>query len=161
MTTGPADEATSPPDAEAAPPDDAEQLKEQIEQTRERLGDTVNQLAAKADVKARAQAKTADLTQRAKDKATQLGQQANDTGRQLADKTVAASHQALSAGEAGKDQVQARVSAAGKPVWEATPEPVRRATTTGTTFAARYRVQLAVAAGALIVGYVIIRRVRR
>jgi septal ring factor EnvC (AmiA/AmiB activator) len=54
MTSGPAS------------PDDAEQLRAQIEQTREHIGQTAEQLVAKADVKARAQAKVTDLTQRAK-----------------------------------------------------------------------------------------------
>jgi Protein of unknown function (DUF3618) len=40
---------------------DAQQLREEIERTREHLGATVEQLAAKVDVKSRAQAKAADL----------------------------------------------------------------------------------------------------
>lgn len=40
---------------------DAQELREEIERTRERLGETVEQLAAKADVKGRAQAKAAEL----------------------------------------------------------------------------------------------------
>ena len=43
-------------------PDDAQQLREEIERTREHLGETVEQLAAKVDVKARAQARAAELT---------------------------------------------------------------------------------------------------
>ena len=38
----------------------AEELQREIEQTRQRLGETVDELAAKADVKARAQAKAAE-----------------------------------------------------------------------------------------------------
>lgn len=38
-----------------------DELRRQIEETRARLGDTVEELAAKADVKARAQAQMADL----------------------------------------------------------------------------------------------------
>jgi hypothetical protein len=44
---------------------DARQLKAEIEQTRERLGATVEQLAAKADVKSRARAKATDVAGRA------------------------------------------------------------------------------------------------
>jgi hypothetical protein len=40
---------------------DARQLKAEIEQTRERLGATVEQLAAKADVKNRARAKATEV----------------------------------------------------------------------------------------------------
>lgn len=67
---------TSEPVNQPGPPDDLEQLRAEIEQTREHLGDTVDQLAAKADVKAQAQAKAADLTQRAKDTAGQARQHA-------------------------------------------------------------------------------------
>jgi uncharacterized protein DUF3618 len=42
-------------------PGDARQLREEIERTREHLGETVEQLAAKADVRGRAQAKAAEL----------------------------------------------------------------------------------------------------
>ncbi len=42
-------------------PDDAQQLREEIERTREHLGETVEQLAAKVDVKGRAQARAAEL----------------------------------------------------------------------------------------------------
>jgi type VI protein secretion system component VasF len=44
---------------------DARQLKAEIEQARERLGATVEQLAAKADVKSRARAKATDVAGRA------------------------------------------------------------------------------------------------
>jgi Protein of unknown function (DUF3618) len=40
---------------------DAEQLREEIERTRELLGETVEQLAAKVDVKGRARAKATEL----------------------------------------------------------------------------------------------------
>jgi len=40
----------------------ADDLRHEIEQTRERLGETVDELAAKADVKARARARAAELS---------------------------------------------------------------------------------------------------
>jgi hypothetical protein len=43
---------------------DAQQLREEIERTREHLGETVGQLAAKVDVKGRAQARAAELAGR-------------------------------------------------------------------------------------------------
>lgn len=42
-----------------------EEIQQEIEQTRERLGQTVEGLAAKVDVKARAQAKVTDVKARA------------------------------------------------------------------------------------------------
>ena len=41
------------------------EIQQEIEQTRERLGQTVEELAAKADLKARARAKTAEVKARA------------------------------------------------------------------------------------------------
>jgi hypothetical protein len=46
-----------------------EEIKQEIERTREHLGETVEALAAKADVKARAQAKAADVKAQAQAKA--------------------------------------------------------------------------------------------
>ena len=45
----------------APDPATAAELQQEIEQTREHLGQTVNELAAKADVKSRARAKTAEV----------------------------------------------------------------------------------------------------
>jgi hypothetical protein len=67
-------------------PGDAQALREEIERTRERLGATVEQLAAKADVKgrarARARARAAELagqvTRRARSTAAQAREQAAD-----------------------------------------------------------------------------------
>ena len=45
-----------------------EEIRADIEETREELGDTVEQLAAKTDVKAHAQAKAEEIKQSAADK---------------------------------------------------------------------------------------------
>ena len=52
-------------------PDGQQELEKEIEQTRERLGETVEALAAKADVKAQVQEKLGQLTARLKGKATE------------------------------------------------------------------------------------------
>ena len=52
-------------------PDDQQELEKEIEQTREQLGQTVEALAARVDVKARAQEKLGQLTAQA----SQAGQQ--------------------------------------------------------------------------------------
>ena len=54
-----------------ATPDDQQELEKEIEQTREQLGQTVEALAARVDVKARAQEKLGQLTAQA----SQAGQQ--------------------------------------------------------------------------------------
>jgi hypothetical protein len=42
----------------------ADELRQEIEQTRQSLGETVDELTAKADMKARAQAKVAEVSSR-------------------------------------------------------------------------------------------------
>ena len=42
----------------------ADELRQEIEQTRQSLGETVDELAAKADMKARARAKAAEMSGR-------------------------------------------------------------------------------------------------
>src|SRR2546423_1783353 len=68
--------------AGAAPtaPDDPQELEREIERTREQLGQTVELLAAKADVKGRAQAKATELSERIKSKAGQVRQKAAARG---------------------------------------------------------------------------------
>jgi ABC-type hemin transport system substrate-binding protein len=56
-------------DRTPASPDDPRLLAEEIERTREQLGETVEALAAKVDVKARAQEKANQLTERVEAKA--------------------------------------------------------------------------------------------
>jgi len=52
-----------------------EEIQREIDQTRERLGQTVEELAAKADVKTRAQAKVADVKARARVRAAEVSGQ--------------------------------------------------------------------------------------
>jgi len=56
----------------APDPATAAELQQEIEQTREHLGQTVNELAAKADVKSRARAKTAEVKGKAADVSGQV-----------------------------------------------------------------------------------------
>src|SRR6476661_4364075 len=56
-------------------PQSAPDIQREIEQTRERLGQTVEELAAKADVKTRAQAKVAEVKTRARVKAAEASEQ--------------------------------------------------------------------------------------
>ena len=56
----------------APDPASAAELQQEIEQTREHLGQTVDELAAKADVKSRARAKTAEVKDKAADVSGQV-----------------------------------------------------------------------------------------
>jgi Protein of unknown function (DUF3618) len=65
-------------------PDTADAIRADIEQTRQQLGETVEALAAKADVKARAQDKVSELSDRVtgslavgKDRAVEAGKHAS------------------------------------------------------------------------------------
>jgi ABC-type transporter Mla subunit MlaD len=144
-----------------AAPDDVQQLEQEIERTREQLGETVEQLAAKADVKSRARAKAAEVSERVKSKTSQAQNEAaagaESVRSQFAAKTAAARQKAMSAGGAGKDQLQGRTAAVVTPVWEAAPEPLRRSVARGASTARQHRVPLAVAAGVVIAGYLAIR----
>lgn len=122
--------------ARPAAPDDAQRLQAEIERTREQLGETVEQLAAKADMKSRARAKAAALAGRVK-----------NTTRQ----------KAVSARQAGMSQLQRRAA----PVWEATPEPARQAVAQGASAVRRHRGLLAAAGVLMILGFVAVRQRRK
>ena len=62
---------------------DQEQIQQEIERTREHLGETGEELAAKADVKARAQAKAADVKAQAQAKAADVKTQAQAKATEL------------------------------------------------------------------------------
>ena len=143
-------EADSQPAAEERPVDEAE-LRQEIERTREQLGETVEQLAAKTDVKGRARAKAAELAGRAKSTTAQARTQAATQVSRCAGSSRARlrGRQKATAGGTAKTQLQARAA----PVREATPEPVRRAVAKGASTAQQRRVPLAMAAVTLIAGY--------
>src|SRR5579872_2207785 len=50
----------------------AQELEQEIERTREHLGDTIDELAGKADMKARARARAAEVKARAQDRAVEV-----------------------------------------------------------------------------------------
>lgn len=152
-------EADSP--SGGAVPADEQELREDIEQTRERLGETVERLAAKADIKSQARAKAAELAGRMKNTAaasrTKAAERAGSVRGQLTGRTAAVRQQAAVAGRKGKGELQARVA----PAWDAAPEPVRRAVAQGASTARQRRVPLAAALMTLILCYVVVRRWRK
>ena len=95
----------------SAAPDDVQQVEQEIERTREQLGETVEQLAAKADVKGRARAKAAEVSERVKSKTSQAQNEvaagAESVRSQLVAKTATARQKAMFAGGAGKDHCKA------------------------------------------------------
>ena len=59
----------------------APEIQQEIERTRERLGETVDELAAKADVKARARVKADELKAKAQVKAIERPRRRPDQGQ--------------------------------------------------------------------------------
>ncbi len=80
-----AGQSPAPAAAADAPSDTERAIAADIERTRAELGETVEQLAAKADVKARARHAASDLEGRVRQTAGQLRGQASARGQQLGD----------------------------------------------------------------------------
>ncbi|MGW0814911.1 DUF3618 domain-containing protein, partial [Streptomyces viridiviolaceus] len=83
--------STARPGGGAKGPDE---LRQQIEQTRSQLGDTVEELAGKADVKGRAKARAADLRDKAGAMSVQLRSSAAQAGHTVHDRASRAGHTA-------------------------------------------------------------------
>ncbi|MFF6998853.1 DUF3618 domain-containing protein [Streptomyces sp. NPDC008313] len=75
-------------DAHASGAKGPDELRRQIAETRTQLGDTVEELAAKADVKARAKVRAAELRHRADEKKARLRGRASHAGHAVQDKAV-------------------------------------------------------------------------
>jgi hypothetical protein len=144
--------------------DEAEELEQEIERTREHLGDTVQQLTAKAHVRAMARDKATDLSDRVKGKTEQVRIQtaarAQDVRSQLAGKTAAAHRRAQSVCQERMTQVREQIAAVATPAREATPGQVREVVARGVAGARKRRVALAVAVGVLALGLIIIKQRR-
>ena len=124
----------------------------------------MEQLAAKADVKARAQDKASQLTGRLKGTAGQARQQAaakaGQVQRQLADKTTGPRQKVVSVSRPVRPGRQQAAAAAAK-ISKVTPEPVRRAAAKAAVTARQRRVTLAAAIGAGVLAWMVIARWRR
>jgi hypothetical protein len=135
----PANAGTSEP----LPPAEAA-VASDIQATREELGQTVEALAAKADVKARAR------------------EQARNISERLRVKTTDAARAARSAAGPVASWVKDRALAGGGSVRQAVPEPARRAVSRAATAAKGKRAAVAVAGVGLVLGcWLVLRRRRR
>jgi hypothetical protein len=115
-----------------------DELRQQIERTRSQLGDTVEQLAARADVKGRARARAADLRDKAGAMTVQLRSTAAQAGHRVQERASHAGHtvqeKATHAGHTVQERtsraghtVQDRAAHAGHAVEHAVPGPVSNA----------------------------------
>ena len=71
----------------------APEIQQEIDRTRERLGETVDELAAKADVKARTRAKAAEMKAKAQGKATEMKAKAQGKATEMKAKATEVSGQ--------------------------------------------------------------------
>ena len=183
MTTA---EGTGDQSGPSAPPDNPDALVEEITRTREELGNTVEALAAKVDVKARAQQKATevsgqlksrvrDVTQGLSGKAGQLKGEVSDRavgGRQAVagnSTTVLGAGQPVPKTIAGRAaragaSAQSVATRAGATAWAATPEPVQQRARRAAATVDQHRVPFAAATagGALLLaGWLVVQGCRR
>jgi hypothetical protein len=143
-------------------------LTEEIDRTRAQLGETVEALAAKADVKARARDKAAEVTGHVASAADQLREQAAARASQvrdgLADKVTGARRTVAASGDKVRQQVAGQAADAGSAARQAAPEPVLRAASRAAEIGRQRRVAVAVAAaaaGITLAGWLFARHGRR
>jgi hypothetical protein len=139
MEAGPDSGASGP-----ARPDNPQALMEEISRTREELGDTVEALAAKVDVKARAQHKAAEVSGQLKGRMRDVKD--GLTGR---------------AGEPAAGSLANRAAEVGATAWRSAPEPVQRSAKRAARAVDQYRMPLAAAGVALVAGWLAVRWLRR
>ncbi|MFJ8803408.1 DUF3618 domain-containing protein [Streptomyces sp. NPDC102487] len=146
MTNSSTDQHSTPTPAE---------LREQIEHTRHELGDTVQALADKTDVKARAQQKAGELKEQAVVKAGELKVQAAKATSQVQDKLPdpVKEKAALAAGQARTAAAQA-----GRMWEEKAPASLQQRTSQSAQLAREHRTLLLVAAAGLTVLWVARRK---
>ncbi|MFE0795008.1 DUF3618 domain-containing protein [Streptomyces mutabilis] len=146
--------STAQPAGGAKGPDE---LRQQIEQTRSQLGDTVEELAGKADVKGRAKARAADLRDKAGAMTVQLRSSAAHAGHAVQGKAHRAGHAVQDkAGQAGH-AVQGKAGRAGHTVERRVPGRARGVVRVGLDHP-RAALVAGAAAGALVAAGVLRRR---
>ena len=170
----------------SALPDNTDALVEEINRTREELGDTVDALAAKVDVKARAQQKATevsgqlksrvrDVTQGLSGKAGQLRGEVTDRAAGARQAVAGNGTAALGEGQpvtkaiAGRAaqagaSAQSAATRAGASAWAATPDPVQQRARRAAATVNQHRVPFAaaVAGGSLLLaGWLVAQGGRR
>jgi gas vesicle protein len=170
----------------ASPPDNPEALVDEINRTREELGNTVEALAAKVDVRTRAQQRATEVSGQLKSKVRDVTQGLSGKADQLKDevsgrtagarqvvtengKTVLGAGEPVTKGIASRASqagatAQAVATKAGATAWAATPEPVQQRAKRAAATVNQHRVPFAAAAAAgalLLTGWLVVRSRRR
>jgi phage-related tail protein len=141
-------------------------LAAEIEHTRERLGETVEALAAKADVKGRAQHRAAEVAGSLRGKARAAMDKVAEQAADLRDETVAKAAQAKGAAQSASapvaGQVAERAAGAGHAAGDMVPAPVQRSAGQAAALVRGHRGKAAAAAAAgLILAWLAVRHRRR
>jgi Protein of unknown function (DUF3618) len=184
MTAGETRDTASETGSGEAPPDDPQALVEDINRTREELGETVEALAAKGDVKARAQQRAAEVSGQLKGKLDGMKQDLASRADQLKSGLTgkaAGTRQAVTERAAGTSQAVAergktilgasqpaakrlgnRAAQAGAAAWAAAPEPVQQGGKRVARTVDQHRIPaIAIAGVTLLAGWLAIRWLRR
>jgi hypothetical protein len=143
----------TPPDQHSTPT--PTELREQIEHTRRELGETVQALADKTDVKARAQQKAGRLKEQAAVTASELKAQAVKASSQVQDKLPdpVKEKAAQAAGQA-----RAATAQVGRMWEEKAPEPLRQQAARSVQLTREHRAVLLLAAAGVTVLWLAGRR---
>jgi Protein of unknown function (DUF3618) len=171
MTTGKAKGTNGGPGGAA--PGNPDELMAEIERTRAELGDTVDALAAKADVKARAQQRAAEVSGQLKGRVDEVKAGLTSRAGQLKGELAGKAGQTRQAvTERGKtvlgpsqptaQRARQRAAQAGTSAWQAAPEPVQKGARRVARTVDEHRIPaIAVAGAAVLAGWLAIRWLRR
>jgi hypothetical protein len=174
MTAGEGRDAGTQTGSDVTPPDNPEALVAEINRTRGQLGDTVEALAAKADVKARAQQRATEVSGQLKGRVGEvkagLASRVDQLKGELAGK-AGETRQAVTghgktvvgASQPTAQRLGQRAAQAGTSAWESAPEPVQNGARRVARTVDQHRIpSIAIAAGAtLVAGWLAFRWLRR
>ena len=141
-----------------------EAVTEEIEQTRQQLGETVEALAAKADVKERAQHRAAEAKDNLRGKARAAMDKVTEQAGELRDEAAAKAAQARDAAQSASAPMTGRAAEAGRAVRDIAPAPVQRSAGQAVAIVRGHRgkaAAAAAAAAALILAWLAVRGRRR
>ncbi|WP_411118240.1 DUF3618 domain-containing protein [Streptomyces sp. 058-1L] len=133
-----------------------EELREQVERTRDEHGQTLDALAAKADVKAQGKEKTAAVKEQAASASSQIREKAAQAAQLIKDRTPDAVQEKTAQAAA---QVRETASRAGQFAADRTPDPLLEKTDRAAQAARANRTPL-IAGGALLIAFLLVRRSR-
>jgi ElaB/YqjD/DUF883 family membrane-anchored ribosome-binding protein len=149
-------------DADAPVADATDALRADIERTRDQLGETVGALAAKADVKGRAQQKVSEISGWLAGPLAASKERVAEAGKTVAGRAAAAGGTAGTVTGAVQQQATGLAGNASAAISKGTqnlPEPARKAVDQASSFVSRNRAPLTAALAGLI-GLIVIRRRR-